>query len=213
MNSVKYVTVKKSQKANKNKWITAFTLQWRIQGKGLGGPGPPLCEDQTEAVGPKNFFGIPPPLSQGLDDRLSSPPPPLCLYVGFTLIANAWFYFFNLFFWTTLIINVSVKEDNFHFKQAFIWWVITNVSLFHAVYLTAEFIEKNKWLRVAFNWIALPKVCLIQCVSVICWGDHVRPLLLKVAKFILPSSVAYVKVVIQNMDCRLLKSETFNRRL
>ena len=27
MNSVKYVTVKKSQKANKNQWITAFTLQ------------------------------------------------------------------------------------------------------------------------------------------------------------------------------------------
>ena len=58
--------------------------------------------------------------------------------------------------------------------------------------LIAEFIEKNKWLRFAFNWIALPKVCLIQCVSVICWGDHVHPLLLKGAKFILPSSGAYV---------------------
>lgn len=61
-------------------------LQWRIQGKGPGGPGPPLCEDQTEAVGPKNFFGVPPPpLSQGLDDRLSSPPPPLMFVSGLSV--------------------------------------------------------------------------------------------------------------------------------
>ena len=47
--------------------------QWRIQGRGQGDVPPPLFLDQTEARGAeKNFFGDPPPLSQGLDD-----PPPL----------------------------------------------------------------------------------------------------------------------------------------
>ena len=52
--------------------------QWRIQGRGPGGPGPPLFFDQNETRrAEKNFFGDRPPprpLSQGLDDR-SRPPP------------------------------------------------------------------------------------------------------------------------------------------
>ena len=46
-------------------------LQWRIQGRGLGGPGPPLIVRPNRGPrGPKNFFWRPGlPLSQGLDDR------------------------------------------------------------------------------------------------------------------------------------------------
>ena len=45
-------------------------IQWRIQGRGPGGPSPPLFLDQNEAQrAEKNLFeaGVP-PLSQGLDD-------------------------------------------------------------------------------------------------------------------------------------------------
>ena len=47
-------------------------IQWRIQGRGPGGPGlPPLFLDQTKARRvEKNFWRpAPPPLSKGLDDR------------------------------------------------------------------------------------------------------------------------------------------------
>jgi len=45
-----------------------------IQGRGPGGPGPPLFLDQTEARRAEKFFWRPPPsLSQGLDDRASPP--------------------------------------------------------------------------------------------------------------------------------------------
>ena len=52
--------------------------QWRIQGRGPGGPPPQLFFDQNEArKAEKIFFGNRAPLlSQGLDDR-PSPPPPL----------------------------------------------------------------------------------------------------------------------------------------
>ena len=51
-----------------------LTIQWRIQGRGLGGPGPLLFLDQTEAqTAEKNFFIRPPfPLSQSLDLALLS---------------------------------------------------------------------------------------------------------------------------------------------
>lgn len=52
------------------------TPQWRIQGRGQGGPGPPpLFLDQTvRPEGPKKVvLGGRPPLSKGLDNR---PPPP-----------------------------------------------------------------------------------------------------------------------------------------
>ena len=54
----------------------ALCLQWRIQGKGPGVPGPPLFLDENEARrAEKHVFLRPPlPLSQGLDDP---PPPPL----------------------------------------------------------------------------------------------------------------------------------------
>ena len=50
-------------------------LQWRIQGRGSGGPAPPFFLDQTEAQRAKrNFFWRqpPPPLSMGLYDRASA---------------------------------------------------------------------------------------------------------------------------------------------
>ena len=51
-------------------------IQWRIQGRGPGGPGLPLFLDQTETRrAEKNFFGDRPPLSKGLDDL--TPPPSL----------------------------------------------------------------------------------------------------------------------------------------
>ena len=58
----------------------AVTLQWQIQGRGPGGPPPPLFPDQTEARRAKKiFFGDqPPPVSKGLDDR----PPPSILSQG-----------------------------------------------------------------------------------------------------------------------------------
>ena len=57
--------------------ILMMCHQWRIQGRGPGGPPPPpLFLDQTE--GQKKFFWEtrppPPPLSKGLDDRVPSPP-------------------------------------------------------------------------------------------------------------------------------------------
>ena len=57
------------------KAIWHCTPQWRIQGRGQGGPGPPpLFLDQTEARrDEKSFFRRPTPLSKGLDNR---PPPP-----------------------------------------------------------------------------------------------------------------------------------------
>ena len=52
---------------------TYNTNQWRIQGRGLG---PPLYLDQIEArKAEKYFFGRPPVLSQGLDDRPPLPTP------------------------------------------------------------------------------------------------------------------------------------------
>ena len=45
-------------------------MQWRIQGRGLGGPGTPIVAEK------KFFRDRPTHLSQGLDDRPSFPPPP-----------------------------------------------------------------------------------------------------------------------------------------
>ena len=53
-------------------------IQWRIQGRALEGPVPRLFLDQTEARMAENiFFETTPLLSQGVDDRTTSPPPPL----------------------------------------------------------------------------------------------------------------------------------------
>ena len=47
-------------------------IQWRMQGRGPGGPGPPLFLDQTENI----FFGDRATiLSKGLNDRPLPPPP------------------------------------------------------------------------------------------------------------------------------------------
>ena len=55
---------------------TYNTNQWRIQGRGPRGLGPPLYLDQIEArKAEKYFFGRPPVLSQGLDDRPPLPTP------------------------------------------------------------------------------------------------------------------------------------------
>ena len=45
-------------------------IQWRIQGRGPGGPGLPLFLDQTETRRAEKIFlgDRPPPLSNGLDD-------------------------------------------------------------------------------------------------------------------------------------------------
>ena len=49
---------------------TELNLQWRIQGRGLGGPGPPLIFRPN--WGPKGRPPSPPPhLSQGLDQALT----------------------------------------------------------------------------------------------------------------------------------------------
>ena len=61
----------------------ACKSKWRIQGRGPGGPAPPLFFEKNEARrAEKIFFGDrvppPPPLYQGLDDR---PPPPPYLKV------------------------------------------------------------------------------------------------------------------------------------
>ena len=49
--------------------VNSMETQWRIQGRGPGGP-PPLFLDQTEARRAENcFWRPPPPLSKGLDDR------------------------------------------------------------------------------------------------------------------------------------------------
>ena len=81
--------------------IMAYTGgQWRIQGRGPGGPGPPLFLDQNEARrGEKHFFeAVPPylrvwmtapPLSESLDPPLEAPPSkgtnlvPSALFPGF----------------------------------------------------------------------------------------------------------------------------------
>ena len=53
--------------------------QWRIQGRGQGGPPPPYFSTKMRPEGPNTiFWGTgPPPLSEGLDDR----PPPTYLKV------------------------------------------------------------------------------------------------------------------------------------
>ena len=66
-------------------------LQWRIQGRGSGGPVPPYFSTKMRPEGPKNFFGdcpppLPPPLSQGRDDRPDNrPDSSLCIPGSFTL--------------------------------------------------------------------------------------------------------------------------------
>ena len=52
-------------------WVPLSFIQWRIQGRGPGGP-PPLFLDQTKAQSvEKNFLETcsPPPLSKDLDDH------------------------------------------------------------------------------------------------------------------------------------------------
>ena len=53
-------------------------VQWRIQGRGPEGPGPPLIfRPNWGPKGQKTIFFRPPPiLSQGVDDRPPPPPPP-----------------------------------------------------------------------------------------------------------------------------------------
>ena len=59
-------------------------------GEEHGGAGPPLFLDQNEARrAEKNFFeACPHPLSQGLDDRSTTPPPPLCEGLDLSLDCN-----------------------------------------------------------------------------------------------------------------------------
>ena len=53
-------------------------IQWRMQGMGPGGPGPPLFFDQTENI----FFGDRATiLSKGLDDRPRPAPPHLKVWI------------------------------------------------------------------------------------------------------------------------------------
>ena len=71
------------------------SFQWRIQGRGLGGPGSPLFFDQNEARrAENNFFGYraylivwmtPPPLSEGLDP----------LFFLFCTLFFTWFLLFS----------------------------------------------------------------------------------------------------------------------
>ena len=66
-------------------------VKWRIQGRGPGGPAPPLFLDQTEARRAEKIWGggTGPPLSQGLDDRprlLSEGLDFLVMYVAGTMI-------------------------------------------------------------------------------------------------------------------------------
>ena len=54
--------------------LDSWSSQWRIRGRGPGGPGPPLFLDHLRPEGPQNFFlrlvpARPTHLSQGLDDR------------------------------------------------------------------------------------------------------------------------------------------------
>jgi len=58
--------------------ILKFKTQWRTQGRGLGGLGPPYFGTKLRPEGPKHFLGRPPPpppppLSQGLDPALKRP--------------------------------------------------------------------------------------------------------------------------------------------
>ena len=73
------------------------SYQWRIQGRGPGGPGPPLIFRPN--LGPKGrkkcFSGDRSPLSEGLD-------PPLHTYNKFTLnldLNPESDYFYNKFAW------------------------------------------------------------------------------------------------------------------
>ena len=51
-------------------------LQWRIQGRGPGGPAPIFLNQTDARRAEKNFFGDrATPLSKGVDDRRPSPPP------------------------------------------------------------------------------------------------------------------------------------------
>ena len=86
----------------KNVFLNSFlvkkkkdTAQWRIQGRGPGGP-PPLIFDQNEARRTeKIFLGDRPPLSQGLDE----PPPPPPLSEGLDpplLLAKLYYYYCQL---------------------------------------------------------------------------------------------------------------------
>ena len=55
-------------------WGTMVAVQWRIQGRGPGGPPPIIFRTKWGPRGRKNFFETgPPPLPHSLDD----PPPPL----------------------------------------------------------------------------------------------------------------------------------------
>ena len=76
-------------------------MQWRIQGRGQGGPGPPpLFLDQTEMRAEHFFFffletASPPPLSEGLN-------PPLNCIMFFAL--------------TNMLVN-SVTTETLHFPR------------------------------------------------------------------------------------------------
>ena len=59
-------------------WANLSLFQWRIQGRGPGGP-PPLFLDQTKGVrSPKNFLEDPPPPPPYLRVWMTAPPP-VCL--------------------------------------------------------------------------------------------------------------------------------------
>ena len=76
---VRYIRVYNGLLVRSKSFFIYFTItgQWRVQGRGLGGPAPPppLFLDQTEARrAPKNSFGDRAPLFSGSDDCLSPRP-------------------------------------------------------------------------------------------------------------------------------------------
>ena len=75
------------------------------QGEGPGEPVPPFILHQTEAQRAVKKTALPSPLSQGLDDRVSLPPPPLPEGLDQSL---------NSLAFSTFSISLSVQTSTVH---------------------------------------------------------------------------------------------------
>ena len=125
--------------------------QWRIQGRGPGGP-PPLFFDQNEARGAKKIFWDPAlPLSQGLDDRTPPPPLPyLKVWIHHCAVKRE--------DKRSVLFDQQLRTFTHLFSNVFLTYI--NVSLIGIYLRTFELVYPNLSLPVPINQVIVMEISL-----------------------------------------------------